>query len=184
MRFSTVLVSLVAAAGFVAAQSSSSTASVAPAPTTSYDKKTAACLDGCPEDDVNCRAACFGNPHPDEAAVNATTQCAMKCVQGDGTEEQTKKYADCQQKCITQNFLTVSGSNPKATGSSSTSSAGSKASGDSDSDSNSDSTKEDGESTDSKDEANKDTKDEGSGAGKLAASAGGAIALALVAFAL
>jgi hypothetical protein len=184
MRFSTVLVSFVAAAGFVAAQSSSSTTSTVPVPTTSYDKKTAACLDGCPEDNVNCRAACFGNPHPDENAVNATTQCAMKCVQGDGTEEQTKKYADCQQKCITQNFLTVSGSNPQSTAKSSTSSgAGSKETGDAKSDS--DSTNENGETTDSKDEANKDdTKDEGSGAGKLAASAGGAIALALVAFAL
>jgi hypothetical protein len=177
MRFSTVLISLVAAAGFVAAQSSSTTASVAPAPTTSYDKVTAACLDGCDEDDVNCRAACFGNPHPNEADANATTQCAMKCVQGNGTEEETKKYADCQQACIHSLFLTTTGGIPKATGSTTSTSAGSKASGDS--------TDKDGASTDeSKDGSKDESKDEPSAAGKLAVSAGGAIALAFVALAL
>lgn len=179
MRFSTVLVSLVAAAGFVAAQSSSTTASVAPAPTTSYDKVTAACLDGCDEKDVNCRASCFGNPHPNEADANATTQCAMKCVQGNGTEEETKKYADCQQACIHSLFLTTTGGVPKATGSSTSTSAGSKATGDSES------TDKDGASTDeSKDGSKDESKDEPSAAGKLAVSAGGAIALAFVALAL
>jgi len=173
MRFSTVLVSFVAAAGFVAAQSSS-TSSTVPVPTTSYDKVTAACLGGCKEDDVNCRAACFGNPHPDEAAVNATTQCAMKCEQGKGSEEETKKYADCQQACIHSLFLTTTGGVPKATaGSSSTSSDGSKPT------EGADSTEKDGEAKESD-----KTSDKPSGAGKLAVSAGGAIALAFVALAL
>jgi len=171
MRFSTVIVSLVAAAGFVAAQSSSVTSS-APIPTnsSSYDKATVACLEGCNINDVNCQASCLGNPHPDEAAVNATTQCAMKCVQGDGTVEQTKIYADCQQKCITDLFLTTTGAPAKATGGSSTKDgAKDSASGDD---------KKDGESTDTKKDDSK------SAAGKLAVSAGGAIALALVALAL
>jgi len=184
MRFSTVLVSLVAASGFVAAQSSSTNTSSAPAPTntSSYDKVTVACLEGCKEDDVNCRAACFGNPHPDEAAVNATTQCAMKCEQGKGSEEETKKYAECQQACIKSLFLTTTGGVPKSTGSSTSSSAGSKATdSDGDKDSNEDSN-EDNTDGDNKDEAKTDDKD--SGAGKLAVSAGGAIALAFVALAL
>lgn len=61
MRFSTVLVSLVATVGFVAAQSTTTSAPV-PTNTSSYDKATVKCLDGCAEEDVNCRAACFGNP--------------------------------------------------------------------------------------------------------------------------
>jgi len=168
MRFSTVLVSLVAAAGFVAAQSST-TSSTTPVATTSYDKVTAACLGGCKVEDVNCQAACLGNPHPDEAAVNATTQCAMKCVQGNGTEEETKKYADCQQACIHTNFLTTTGGIPKPTSSSTSSSDDAKTSGDADSTEKDDKAKE---------------SDKPSAAGKLAVSAGGAIALAFVALAL
>jgi len=184
MRFSAVLVSLVAATGFVAAQSSSSTStSVVPVATTSYDKVTAACLDGCDEEDVNCRAACFGNPHPDEDAANATTQCSMKCVQGDGTEAETAAYAACQKACVDKHFLTTTGGTPAATSGSSTKPSGSKGSDAASSD------KDDSEKTDEEkkadadsEEANADDKD--SGAGKLAMSAGGAIALAFVALAL
>jgi len=178
MKFSAVLISLVAAAGFVAAQSNTNSAPV-PTNTSSYDPVTVACLGKCDESDVNCRAACFGNPHPNENDVNATTQCAMKCVQGDGTEEQTAKYAACQQKCITDLFLTTSGVIGKPTGS-----AGSPTQSGSDSKTSDDADSEDADSDASKDGESADKKDDESSAGKLAVSAGGAIALALVALAL
>lgn len=56
-------------------------------------------------------------PSPNEDQVNDTTKCMAKCEQGNGTEEQTKKYADCQQKCISDHFYVSSEGTPNPTGS-------------------------------------------------------------------
>lgn len=74
MRFSAILLS----AGFVAlaaAQSSLTTTSAAPNPTT-------VCLNACDVGDVTCQASCVGVPAPDASMVNATNECAAACPQG------------------------------------------------------------------------------------------------------
>jgi len=85
---------------FAAAQSTTTSAPAASVTPSEQEKCVVSC-----KGDLKCTAECMGNPAPSEEMVNATTQCAMKCVQGNGTEEETKKYAECQQKCIQENFF-------------------------------------------------------------------------------
>ncbi|KAI5844260.1 hypothetical protein BZA05DRAFT_172697 [Tricharina praecox] len=99
MKFTSTLITFGLIA-FAAAQTTTSSAAASQI-TQSEQQKCVTSCDG----NLTCTAECLGNPAPTEDMVNATTQCAMKCEQGDGTETQTKKYADCQQKCISDNFF-------------------------------------------------------------------------------
>jgi hypothetical protein len=58
--------------------------------------------------DVCCQAKCVGVPCPSQSQVNATTECAAKCPQGNGTAAETDQYAQCQASCISSYFLTNS----------------------------------------------------------------------------
>jgi hypothetical protein len=47
-------------------------------------------------------------PCPNAVAVNQTTECAGKCTQGNGTQEETEAYASCQASCISASFFPIS----------------------------------------------------------------------------
>lgn len=88
-----------------AAQTSSAPAPVQTTPPT----KTELCLktcDGKPAGELDdCRAQCMGNPHPTEEQVNQNTKCVADCPQGKGSPEDTKKYTDCVNGCVTKYFM-------------------------------------------------------------------------------
>ena len=52
-----------------------------------------------------------------EQAINQTTECAGKCIQGNGTEEETASYAACQQSCISASFFPIATNVPGNTAS-------------------------------------------------------------------
>lgn len=123
MRFITI--AALAFAATVSAQDTSATA------TSTSLSPQATCLAACmkphhiyPEtrlifagdsSDICCQAACVNVPCPNEADVNATTECAGQCQQGNGTQEETEAYASCQSSCISSNFLTATGGAAAAT---------------------------------------------------------------------
>lgn len=117
MKFSAVLFSAALIAG-VAAQSTKTTTSEVPVNTnSSYGPEVDKCLDTCK--DTNCAATCLGNPNPTEEQVIETTKCAAACPQGNGTEEETKAYGDCQRECTVKYFLPNSDNVPSKTSSTS-----------------------------------------------------------------
>ncbi|OJD15175.1 hypothetical protein AJ78_04538 [Emergomyces pasteurianus Ep9510] len=67
---------------------------------------------------ICCQAKCYNVPCPSEDMANKTTQCAMKCPQGNGSPEDIVAYAKCQTDCINTNFFDGSRGipNPTATG--------------------------------------------------------------------
>ncbi|KAI1631972.1 hypothetical protein F4809DRAFT_128577 [Biscogniauxia mediterranea] len=104
---------------------SSPTATLASSTTVSVDpaQSSAAsaiqqCLDACDADDTTCRAACIAVPSPDNANVNATTDCVAACPQGNGTAAENSAYGDCVQNCIGQYFFTSTGTPAATSGSS------------------------------------------------------------------
>lgn len=109
MRF---FIATLALAAIASAQNSTSSA---PTATSASLSPQQTCLAKCASTDICCQAACVNVPCPNEAQVNATTSCAMKCVQGNGSEEETAAYAKCQQACISSNFLTTTGTGAAAT---------------------------------------------------------------------
>ncbi|KAL8329022.1 hypothetical protein RB597_004657 [Gaeumannomyces tritici] len=132
MRFSTILVGAFAA--IVAAQSSGAgSATVAPpASSVSLGSATAtyvACLKGCRDDDVNCRAKCGGVPFPSDSQANATNICAAACPKGTGTEPEVLQWNKCVSNCVEKNFWASSGGTPSPTGAAGGSGSGSSGSG-------------------------------------------------------
>jgi hypothetical protein len=75
--------------------------------------------------DICCQASCAKVPCPNPAQVNATTECAARCPQGNGTASDTAQYASCQSSCISSYFLTASSAPTASSGSAATNSAGS-----------------------------------------------------------
>jgi hypothetical protein len=75
--------------------------------------------------DICCQASCVKVPCPNQAQANATTECAAKCPQGNGTAGDTAQYASCQSSCISSYFLTVNTASTSSSGSAATNSAGS-----------------------------------------------------------
>src|SRR5271167_3716597 len=75
--------------------------------------------------DICCQANCAKVPCPNPAQVNATTECAAKCPQGNGTASDTAQYASCQSSCISSFFLTASVASTSSSGSAATNGAGS-----------------------------------------------------------
>ncbi|PSK60460.1 hypothetical protein C1H76_4356 [Elsinoe australis] len=123
MKFSlTILAGLV---GFAVAQSGSGTQNTASSTSTSLSP-TQTCLNACAAGDVNCQAACLGNPFPNESQINATTECSMNCVQGNGTQAETEAYGQCLANCRASYFIST-GTN--FVGASATGAAGSSATG-------------------------------------------------------
>lgn len=55
-------------------------------------------------------------PNPDEDQIEATHACVAKCDQGNGTQEQTDKYAECINACIKENYYDATQGTPKPTG--------------------------------------------------------------------
>ncbi|KAK2002268.1 hypothetical protein LX36DRAFT_652484 [Colletotrichum falcatum] len=110
MRFTSIIVAGTLAI-LASAQSTTSTAASA---ASSEQAAIANCLKACPATDVGCQSKCISVPNPDESQVNKTTACVAACPQGDGSPEQTQKYADCSQKCISDYFYS-SGGTPAAT---------------------------------------------------------------------
>ena len=72
------------------------------------------CALDCGDKDICCRAACANVPCPSDAMANRTTECAMNCDQGDGSPEDTKKYAECQSQCINSYFFTGTATLPSS----------------------------------------------------------------------
>jgi len=120
MKFSTIVFSAALIAGAVAQSTSvvtttatantasTGTTTVIPIPTetnSSYGVEVDECMTDCKHGDVGCLATCLGNPNPTEEQVNETTKCSAACKQGDGSEEQTKAYGDCQWDCVVKYFL-------------------------------------------------------------------------------
>jgi len=116
MKFTTIIFSAALVAGVIAESTTGTTAattatsstsvSIAPVETnSSYGPVVDECLTECKQGDTGCLATCLGSPNPTEEQVNETTKCAAACKQGDGTEEQTKAYADCQWDCTVKYFL-------------------------------------------------------------------------------
>ncbi|EEA21324.1 hypothetical protein TMatcc_009275 [Talaromyces marneffei ATCC 18224] len=76
------------------------------------------CANKCDPSDVCCNAACYEVPCPNNLMADETTNCAAACPQGNGTAEETAKYADCQQACFRSLFFTASSmTKPTASGS-------------------------------------------------------------------
>src|SRR5277367_477343 len=75
--------------------------------------------------DICCQANCAKVPCPNPSQVNATTECAAKCPQGNGTAGDTAQYASCQSSCISSFFLTESTASTSSSGSVATNGAGS-----------------------------------------------------------
>jgi len=105
MKYSIVLLSLLSAA-FAAPQAASSTITAAASVVSGGLTPGQTCIASCPAGDVNCQAACVGAAHPNSSQVDQTTQCAMKCDQGDGSPAATEKYSQCVQSCIASYFPT------------------------------------------------------------------------------
>ncbi|KAL4929296.1 uncharacterized protein BDV17DRAFT_79334 [Aspergillus undulatus] len=147
MKLSLIALSSVLALG-VTAQDSSSSTSDAPAPTHSLSP-TERCILECDDDDRCCRAACVEVPCPSDQQANDTNTCAAQCDQGDGSEADTKAYAECQARCITTTFFpgTATLTN-EPTGTSSTDSSATTTSA-SDDDSSDDSNSDDSSNDDS-----------------------------------
>jgi len=104
MKYSAIVLSALFAGAFAHPQAS---ATVTPAASIVSGLTPAqTCIAACPAGDVNCQAACVGAAHPNSSQVVDTTQCAMKCDQGDGTPAATAAYAKCQQACIASFFPT------------------------------------------------------------------------------
>ncbi|GKT55091.1 hypothetical protein ColTof4_08046 [Colletotrichum tofieldiae] len=116
MRFTSIIVTG-ALAILASAQSSTlaTSTSTAVSAASSEQAAIAECLKACPATDVGCQSKCISVPNPNESQVNQTTACVAACPQGDGSPEQTQKYADCSQKCISQYYFS-SGGTPAATG--------------------------------------------------------------------
>lgn len=88
--------------------SSAAATSVASATATASLSPQVRCLQSCGSADVCCQAKCVGVPCPSQSQVNATTECAAACPQGNGTQAETDQYASCQASCISSYFLTNS----------------------------------------------------------------------------
>ncbi|PGG98262.1 hypothetical protein GX51_06910 [Blastomyces parvus] len=66
--------------------------------------------------DICCQAKCYNVPCPSEDMANDTTQCAMKCPQGDGSPEQSLAFSKCQTDCINTHFFKGNNVIPNPTG--------------------------------------------------------------------
>ncbi|OCL09321.1 hypothetical protein AOQ84DRAFT_291452 [Glonium stellatum] len=105
MKYSIVLLSLLATA-FAVPQGASSTITSAASVVSAALTPAQSCIASCSAGDVNCQAACVGAAHPNSSQVDQTTQCAMGCDQGDGSPAATEKYSQCVQACISSYFPT------------------------------------------------------------------------------
>lgn len=101
MKVFAVVIAALAAAVFAQDSSPTTAAATATPSLSAYEK----CVSECAGDDLSCRASCGNVPNPDENTVNETTKCAAACDQGDGSPEDTARYAACQQACISSIFL-------------------------------------------------------------------------------
>jgi len=127
-----LITTIIAAVASAAPQQASTSVTSAPSTTVSLTP-VQTCLAACTPGDVMCQAACVGVAHPNASQVDLTTQCAMKCDQGDGSPAATKKYAECQQACIASYFPTsqtvAAGPAGTATGAAASNSASATGSG-------------------------------------------------------
>ncbi|KAL4993422.1 hypothetical protein BDV10DRAFT_179185 [Aspergillus recurvatus] len=149
------LVALSSVLALVAAQDSSSSSetstetSTAPATTHSL---TAAerCALNCGDNDLCCVAACYSVPCPSDQQANNTNTCVSQCDQGDGSEEDTQAYAECQARCISSTYFpgTVTVTSAPTSSSTGSNTATTTSSGD-DADSTDDSNSDDSSSDDS-----------------------------------
>ncbi|KAL4982814.1 hypothetical protein BDW68DRAFT_170084 [Aspergillus falconensis] len=149
------LIALSSVLALVAAQDSSSSSetstetSTAPATTHSL---TAAerCALNCSDDDLCCVAACYSVPCPSDQQANNTNTCVSQCDQGDGSEEDTQAYAECQARCISSTYFpgTVTVTSAPTSSSTGSNTATTTSSGD-DADSTDDSNSDDSNSDDS-----------------------------------
>ncbi|WYZ34732.1 hypothetical protein EsH8_I_001008 [Colletotrichum jinshuiense] len=129
MRFTSIIVTGVLAVLATAQSSTLATStSTAVSAASSAQAAIAKCLEGCPASDVTCQSKCINVPNPSEDQVNQTTACVAKCDQGSGSAEDTQKYAECTQACISKYYFTSGGTAAATGGSGSGSGSGSGAS--------------------------------------------------------
>ncbi|KAF2808564.1 uncharacterized protein BDZ99DRAFT_359690, partial [Mytilinidion resinicola] len=104
MKYSAIILSTLIAVAF-ARPNASATVTAAPSVVSGLSPAQT-CIAACKAGDVDCEAACVGAAHPNSSQVVDTTQCAMKCDQGDGSPAATQKYSACVQACIANHFPT------------------------------------------------------------------------------
>lgn len=211
MRFTAVIIGALATLA-VAQTTTSAPENTQTAPDSaqiSAYKEALKCIEKCDAADVACQAECQGLPNPSEDQVNATTECVAACPKGDGrdVEADTKKWNDCKEKCIQDNYLstpaggaakptpppaskTNASGDAKATGGSdSGSGSGSKGGSNSNSDSSTTGGSGSGSGSDSSDASGTGTADNasptgGAGAMRVGGAALGAVGLAAAVLAL
>lgn len=116
MRFTTIAVSG-AFAALAVAQSSAASENPSPvASLTPAQSSTAACLEDCADDDLNCQAHCVHVPSVSEDQANANTECSRNCDQGDGSPEQTEAFGRCLADCVEEHYYVTSSGTPEPTG--------------------------------------------------------------------
>ncbi|KAG7293012.1 hypothetical protein NEMBOFW57_003057 [Staphylotrichum longicolle] len=123
MRFTSIFLAaglaLFATAQTTTSQTAATTAAAADPAASSAQSEILRCLSACRDGDVACTSKCIAVPNPNESQVNATNSCVAACPQGNGTEAETKKYADCIQGCINTNYFNPTTGQPQPTGSAS-----------------------------------------------------------------
>ncbi|KAB5579887.1 hypothetical protein GE09DRAFT_418123 [Coniochaeta sp. 2T2.1] len=132
MRFTTILLTGLAAA-LASAQTTESTTVTTPttlststtadeAPAETSQSEITKCIDACTPGDVGCTAKCIAVPNPDPAAVNATNDCVAACPKGNGTAADNLAYQECVDACIGKYYFTATtgsptgGTSPQPTG--------------------------------------------------------------------
>jgi hypothetical protein len=103
MKFSAVL--LFAVGAFALPQDASVTSAPTSAiPIPSGLSPAVSCALACNAGDVTCQAACLGAAHANASQAIATNECAARCDQGDGSEEASIAFGECQAACINSLF--------------------------------------------------------------------------------
>lgn len=125
MKYTAILVSLVAGAVAVPQGASTITSAPASAASVALTPQQSCAVYSCAAGDVTCQASCLGIARPNSSQAVETNECAAKCDQGDGSPAATQKFTQCVQACIASFFpssQTVAAA-PNASGSAATNAA-------------------------------------------------------------
>jgi hypothetical protein len=102
MKYTTVILALVASVFAVPQASITSAPAAAPIP--SGLTPAVSCALKCTAGDVMCQAACLGNARPNASQVIDTNNCAARCYQGEGSEADAIAFGQCVSGCIASLF--------------------------------------------------------------------------------
>jgi hypothetical protein len=102
MKYTTVILALVASVFAVPQASITSAPAAAPIP--SGLTPAVSCVLNCTAGDVMCQAACQGNARPNASQAIETNNCAAKCDQGTGSAADAIAFGRCVDGCIASLF--------------------------------------------------------------------------------